>query len=387
MLRRKLELRTHDSIRGIGERTWTELAGSAPPFLSFAWLDALETTGCVRAERGWLPLHLTLEDEGRVLGAAPAYVKGNSEGEFVFDHAWASHAEGRLGIDYYPKLIVAVPFTPATGPRLLSAPGVDPTLVAQAFAQGLDALAERIGASGAHVLFPTADEASRLECAGMARRAGIQFHWENAGYASFDDFLASFDAKKRHQLRRERREVAQSGLHIEILLGSDLDPARIDALYELYLTTVDKFVWGRRYLNREFFHEVCAKMGEQIHLVFASEARGAAPIAGAFNLLGTDALYGRYWGAHQERRFLHFEVCYYTGIEQCISRGLQRFEPGAGGEHKAARGFLPTVTHSLHLLRERRLDLAVRDFVQRERAAVVEHVTRERAARARRLSR
>ncbi|MBK8997228.1 MAG: N-acetyltransferase [Myxococcales bacterium] len=374
-----MELRTHDSIRDVGERTWNELASSAPPFLSFTWLDALETTGCVRPERGWLPMHLTLEEDGRVLAAAPAYVKGNSEGEFVFDYAWASHAEGRLGLDYYPKLVVAVPFTPATGPRLLSAPGADPARVARAFAEGLAALAERIGASGAHVLFPSADEADRLEAAGMARRAGIQFHWENAGFASFDDFLQSFDAKKRHQLRRERREVAESGLCIESMLGSALSSARIDSVYELYLTTVDKFVWGRRYLTREFFHEVCAKMGEQIHLVFAREASGGEPIAGAFNLLGRDALYGRYWGAREERRFLHFEVCYYRGIQDCIERGLARFEPGAGGEHKAARGFLPTVTHSTHLLLDRRLDLAVRDFLQRERAAVIEHVSREQA--------
>ncbi len=365
-------------MRAVGEPTWRALADPRYPFLSFAWLDALEATGCVGAERGWLPLHLTLEEGGQVLAAAPAYVKGNSEGEFVFDYAWASHAEGRLGIDYYPKLVVAVPFTPATGPRLLIAPGVDAARVARAFAEGLPALAERIGASSAHVLFPTAAEADRLEAAGMAHRAGLQFHWENAGYTCFDDFLAGFTAKRRHQLRRERREVAQEGLVFESLLGSALDAARIDAAYELYLTTVDKFVWGRRYLNREFFHEICSTMGDQVLLVFAREPGKSAPLAGAFNLLGSDTLYGRYWGAHQERRFLHFEVCYYRGIDECIARGLVRFEPGAGGEHKAARGFAPTVTHSCHSVLDPRLDRAVRDFVQRERAAVVEHVARER---------
>jgi predicted N-acyltransferase len=374
-----LELRTHESIRSIGERTWDALAAGSPPFLSFAWLDALEVTGCVGPDRGWLPLHLTLEEAGQVIAAAPCYVKGNSEGEFVFDHAWASHAEGRLGIDYYPKLAVAVPFTPATGSRLLSTSGADPERVAHAFAEGLAALAARIGASGAHVLFPTAAQADALEHAGMARRAGVQFHWENAGYACFDDFLGRFDAKKRHQLRRERREVAGSGLEVRSCLGSELCAAEIDAVYELYLTTVDKFVWGRRYLTREFFHEICRRLGERIHLVLAAEPGAARPIAGAFNLLGPDALYGRYWGAHEERRFLHFELCYYRGIDECIARGLARFEPGAGGEHKAARGFLPSLTHSTHLLLDRRLDLAVRDYVVRERAAVVEHVTRERA--------
>lgn len=366
-------------MRSVGEATWSALADARYPFLSFAWLDALETTGCVGAERGWLPMHLTLEDEGKVIAAAPAYVKGNSEGEFVFDYAWASHAEGRLGIDYYPKIVVAVPFTPATGPRFLLAPDADPQRVAGAFSEGLRALSERIGASSAHVLFPTGAEADRLEAAGMARRAGLQFHWENAGYTCFDDFLGSFGAKRRHQLRRERREVAQEGLLFESLTGSDLDSARIDAVYELYLTTVDKFTWGRRYLNREFFHEICATMGDRVQVVFASEPGSRGPLAGAFNLLGQDTLYGRYWGAHQERKFLHFEVCYYRGIDECLARGLARFEPGAGGEHKAARGFLPTVTHSCHALLDRRLDLAVRDFVVRERAAVNEHVARERA--------
>jgi predicted N-acyltransferase len=372
-----VELRTHESIRDVGEQIWNGLGGSGSPMLSFSWLDALETTGCVGPERGWLPMHVTIEDAGRVVAAAPVYVKGNSEGEFVFDHAWASHAEGRLGIDYYPKIVVAVPFTPATGPRLLVSAGADRELVTRAFAQGLGALTERIGASSAHVLFPPGDEADLLEAAGMARRAGLQFHWENAGYASFDDFLGGFSSKKRHQLRRERREAASEGLVFESLLGKELSSARIDAVYELYLTTVDKFVWGRRYLNRDFFHEVCSKLGESVQVVLASES-GGAPIAGAFNLLGDDTLYGRYWGAHQERRFLHFEVCYYRGIDECIARGLARFEPGAGGEHKAARGFLPTLTHSVHFLADRRLDLAVRDYVQRERAAVVEHVARER---------
>lgn len=378
MLRRILELRTHESIRDVGEKTWNELACGAGPMLSFTWLEALEATGCVRPERGWLPLHLTLEEDGRVLAAAPAYLKGNSEGEFVFDYAWASHAEGRLGIDYYPKLLVAVPFTPATGLRLLTAPDVDEAKLLPAFAEGLRALAERIGASGAHVLFPTEAEAAGLEAAGMARRAGVQFHWQNAGYTSFDDFLGSFDAKRRHQLRRERRESAAQGLVFETLLGSELDSARIDSVFELYLTTVDKFAWGRRYLCREFFHEICSKMGERIHVVFARDGAGAEPLAMAFNVLGDDTLYGRYWGTREERKFLHFEVCYYRGIEDAISRGLQRFEPGAGGEHKVARGFLPTITHSAHWLLDGRLDLAVRDHVARERAAVLEHVARER---------
>jgi predicted N-acyltransferase len=370
-----LSLRTHESIRDVGEATWRELSRGLPPFLSFEWLDALERTGCVRPERGWLPLHLTLRDEAdEVLAAAPAYLKGNSEGEFVFDHGWAGFAERRLGIDYYPKLIVAVPFTPANGPRLLTRPGVALDDLAGAFAVALHTLAKKLEASGAHVLFPTAEEADALEDAGLARRAGIQFHWRNRGYESFDDFLAGFDSKRRHQIRRERREVASQGLELESVLGSELTPSLVDTVFELYLSTVEKHYWGRQYLNRDFFHQVASTMGDRIHVVLARERGKRRPIAGAFNLLGEHALYGRYWGCLEERPFLHFSVCYYQGIDECIRRKLDVFEPGAGGEHKVARGFLPTVTHSVHALVDRRLDRAVREFVREEREAVALHV-------------
>jgi predicted N-acyltransferase len=369
-----MQLKVVESIRNIGERTWDELARGAPPFLSYAWLDALETTGCVRPERGWMPLHLLLEEDGQPLAVAPAYLKGNSEGEFVFDYAWASFAERRLRIEYYPKIVVAVPFTPANGPRLLIAPGADLGKVALAFAEGLAALGERLGASSAHVLFPTREEANALEAAGMARRAGVQFHWKNRDYRSFDDFLSVFDAKRRHQIRRERRELGKQGIALETVLGSDLDSATIDTIFELYLTTVQKYVWGRQYLNREFFHEVCSRMGDRILLVLAKEAGSDVPFAMAFNLLGESALYGRYWGTQQERPFLHFGACYYQGIEEAITRRLDWFEPGAGGEHKIARGFEPTETYSVHWLRDRRLDRAVRDFLREEVLAIEDHV-------------
>lgn len=364
----ELELRTVASIREIGENTWSELSRGAPPFLGYVWLEALENAGCVGADVGWLPLYLTLSRAGTTVAAAPVFVKGHSEGEFVFDHSWARFAAVELGIDYYPKLIVAVPFTPATGPRLLIRPGVEREPLLSAFARALDVLARRLGVSSAHVLFPTAEQAEGLGKAGLARRVGIQFHWKNAGYKTFDDFLSAFNAKRRHQIRRERRELEAQGVRVKVLTGSDLTPAIVDHAYDFYLATVDKFAWGRRYLNREFFEEVAARMGPALHWVFAFD--GNKPIAGALNILGSRALYGRYWGALEERPFLHFNVCYYKGVEECIERGLDLFEPGAGGEHKRARGFEPALTHSAHLLVDPRLDGAVRDFLRRERAAV-----------------
>lgn len=369
-----MQLRVLESIRDVGEATWNELSRGAPPFLSYTWLEALESTGCVRPERGWLPLHLVLEEDGRPIAAAPAYLKGNSEGEFVFDHAWASFAERRLGIDYYPKIVVSVPFTPASGPRLLMAEGADAEVVARGFVEGLAVLSDKLGASGAHVLFPSSSEVGALERAGMARRTGVQFHWQNRGYATFDDFLGDFDSKRRHQIRRERRELEAQGVVLESVSGRDLGPELVDLVFQLYLTTVNKYVWGRQYLNRQFFEEVCTKMGDAVHVVLAREKGASSPIAMAFNVLGKSALYGRYWGTREDRPFLHFGVCYYRGIEDCIARKLESFEPGAGGEHKIPRGFAPTPTFSAHLIRDERLDRAVREFLRHESEAIDKHM-------------
>lgn len=372
------ELRTHRSIRDFGEADWRRLTGDdPPPFLSFEWLDALEQTGCVRPERGWLPVHLSLRKEGELVAGAPAYLKGNSEGEFVFDHAFAHFAEDRLGIAYFPKLIVAVPFTPATGPRLLVAPGADASELTQPFVGALARVIEELDASGVHVLFPPTEQADALADMGMAHRCGVQFHWRNRGYGDFDDFLSRFNSKRRNQIRRERRELDKQGSRIEIVTGSDFTPEVVDFAFQFYLSTVDKFIWGRQYLNRHFFEEVCSTMPDKLHLVIARDGGSGRRIAGAFNLMGGGAMYGRYWGALQDRRCLHFNVCYYAGIEECIRRGLQLFEPGAGGEHKVARGFEPTVTHSLHLFRDPRLDAAARDYMARERDAIRGHVASE----------
>jgi uncharacterized protein len=365
------ELRTWSSLREIGEAALRGLESpDTPPFLGFDWLDALEQTGCVGADRGWAPMHVTLHREGELVGFAPAYLKGNSEGEFVFDHAWARFAEASLGIDYYPKLVAAVPFTPATGPRLLAKPGVAREELLSVFAQGFCKLSEKLGVSSAHVLFPTRDDCDAYVAAGLARRVGVQFQWHNPGYASFEDFLSRFSSKRRNQIRRERRQVSDGEIEVEVLTGKELTPQIADFVHDFYRVTVDKYFWGRRYLNRSFFEQVLSRIGERLHVVVARERGSRRPIAGAFNVLGADALYGRYWGALEDRPCLHFEVCFYKGIEDAIERRLLRFEPGAGGEHKLSRGFEPTPTYSAHHLPDRRFDRAVRDFVAREEAAL-----------------
>ncbi|WP_437668545.1 GNAT family N-acetyltransferase [Sorangium sp. So ce131] len=372
----ELEAHIHDTIRDIPESDWDALHGAdQAPFLSWAWFDALERTGCVGEEAGWLPHHITLRAEGVLLAAAPAYLKDNSEGEFVFDHGWAS-ASHQLGAPYYPKLVVAVPFTPATSPRLLVRRPEDRPLLLQVLAETLRKLVARTRISSAHVLFPTEDEAAALAGAEMAHRHGIQFQFVNEGYQTLDDFLGRFNAKRRHQIRREMREVAKQGLSIETLRGAAITPEIVDTMFGFYVSTVEKFAWGRQYLNRAFFEEIAVRLrgGEGaaprggLEIVVARD--GKRIIAGALNLAGPTALYGRYWGASEERPFLHFNVCYYHPVEDCIARGLSRFEPGAGGSHKLVRGFAPSVTHSVHHLAHPRLDAAVREFLVRERAAV-----------------
>jgi predicted N-acyltransferase len=369
-----IEVATHGSMRDLGEEAYRSLVTpETPPFLRFEWLDALERTGCAVAERGWLPLHLSLRRGGELVAVAPAYVKGNSEGEFVFDHAWARFSEVELDLPYYPKLVVAIPFTPATGPRLLVKAGVPREPLVHAMARALDAICRQAGLSGAHVLFPSEAEAKAYTDAGLLERHGVQFHWKNAGYETFDDFLGCFNSKRRHQIRRERRELTERGVVLDVLTGSDLRPELADFVFDFYAATVDKFAWGRRYLNRSFFEEVMTTMPDALHVVVARDA-GGQRLGGAFNLLGQDRLYGRYWGATAEVPFLHFNVCFYKGVEEAILRKLEAFEPGAGGEHKVARGFEPTVTRSVHHLADPRLRAAVADHLRRERRAVDEHV-------------
>lgn len=374
-----VELRVHASMREFDRAEWESLlAPHAVPPMRWDFLEALESTGCVQPERGWLAQHLSFRREGRLVAVAPAYVKGNSEGEFVFDFAWARFCEQSLGRPYYPKLVVAVPFTPATGPRLLIPAGQDPARAHQVLAAGLAQLSEQSELSGVHVLFPPESGAAQLESAGYLRRVGVQYHWRNAGYGCFDDFLARFSSKRRNQIRRERRVLAESGVELRLVEGADLTSEALDHVYEFYRNTVDKHYYGRRYLNREFFHELQSRIPDNILVVFAYERGRRKPLAGAFNLISDRALFGRYWGASEERPFLHFNVCYYAGIEACIDRNLEYFEPGAGGEHKHARGFESTLTHSAHHLCDERLAAPVADFLRREREAVLAALAEEK---------
>jgi predicted N-acyltransferase len=371
------ELRTHGSLRELGQATYDSLLPAGrPPFLAFAWLDALERTGCVGEDRGWVPQHVSLHENGQCVAAAPAYVKTNSEGEFVFDYSWARHSEGALHAPYYPKLVLAVPFTPATGPRILIRPDQDRSRILSAFARAIPQLCGALPVSGAHVLFLPGSESAALAKLGYAERRGVQFHWENPGYDSFDDFLSRMSSKRRNQVKRERREMRDRGVEIQALSGRELTPELIDFVFDFYRSTVEKFAWGRQYLCRELFEEVAATMPDELHVVVARQH--GKLVGGAFNLLGADALYGRYWGALSDVPFLHFNVCFYFGIEECIKRRLSKFEPGAGGEHKLMRGFEPTVTYSSHFLRHRELDRAVREFLAREREAVDQHVAESR---------
>ena len=370
-----LEFRTHERISSIGASAWRLVAGEdCPPFLRYEWLSALEDAGCIEPSRGWLAMHLAAYREGELVAVAPAYVKGNSEGEFVFDHSFARYAQGNLRIDYYPKLVLAVPFTPATGQRVLIKAGQDAAAILRGFARALPEVAERIGVSGCHVLFPERAQAESFEAAGYLPRHGVQFHWRNAGYRTFDEFLSRFSSKRRNQIRREMREMRDRAVELSVLTGDGLRPELVDFVFDFYRSTVQKFFYGKQYLNRAFFEQVCQTMPEQLHVVVARDAGSHKPFAGAFNLLGKRALYGRYWGALQERPFVHFNVCFYRGIQECIERGLSLFEPGAGGEHKLARGFEPSITFSAHFFRDRRLTNAVAEFLERERTAIAEHL-------------
>jgi predicted N-acyltransferase len=364
------ELAPHWSLVDVGDN----------PTLSPEWLGALESSGCVDAERGWIPHHLAVFDGDDLVAAMPGYIKLNSEGEFIFDHQIA-RAASRFGVRYFPKLLFAVPFTPATGPRIVFAKGVDAasarsTEIVRAV---MAKLLEDLPVSSLHVLFLREIEAARLASPSLLHRASLQFHWRNRGFGTFEDFLGTLPSKRRTAIRRERRALVDQRITLENLREEQLSPAVADVTYELYLTTVDKFMWGRRYLNRAFFEEVLGTMKRSLDLVWAREAGAERPVAAAFNLRSPTILYGRYWGAFREVPFLHFNVCYYHSIEQCILEGRETFEPGAGGEHKLARGFEPTLTHSLHAFEDERLHASVADFFERERALLEAEIESERS--------
>ncbi|HWJ71161.1 MAG TPA: GNAT family N-acetyltransferase [Sphingobium sp.] len=352
------------AVGALDQAQWDACAGPDNPFVSHDFLRSLEESGSVGPGTGWSPAPVTVRDAAGVLiAAAPAYLKSHSQGEYVFDHGWADAWE-RAGGRYYPKLQVAVPFSPVPGPRLLLRdPAAAPTLLA-----GLEAITDQNGLSSAHATFIAPDQRSAFEEAGWLIRQGTQFHWTNAGYASFDDFLAALSSRHRKDLRKERAR-AQAGLEIVHLTGSDIREAHWDAFWHFYQDTGSR-KWGQPYLTRAFFSLLGARMAEKLLLIFA--LRDGQPIAGALNLIGTDTLYGRYWGCVEEVPFLHFELCYYQAIDAAILRGLAYVEAGAQGEHKLSRGYRPVPTWSAHYIPNAGFRRAVADYVEREAAALTD---------------
>ncbi len=366
-----------ESIADVPQTAWDALVDAqAAPFLEWGWLEALESSGSVRARTGWRPRHLTLWRGNHLVAAAPAYLKEDSHGEFVFDWSWATAAE-RVGLRYYPKLILAAPLTPATGRRVLVAPGEDRVARTRELMRAALEYARSEGLSSLHVLFPTEEEAGLLDEEGFGIRHGVQYHFLNEGYGSFEDVLARFTSKRRNQIRRERRATGEHHLQLRTLRGEGLDTVDPDEVYRLYASTVDKFAWGRRYLTPDFFTRVLKSFRHRVELVQA--VREGQVVAGAFNVAGPEALYGRYWGCFEEVPFLHFDVCVYQGMEETVRRGLARFEPGAGGEHKLVRGFFPRLTFSAHWIFHGPLDRAVREFLGHERAAIAQGLPAWRA--------
>lgn len=358
-----LTLRILDGIGAVSAGDWDACAGPDNPFVRHAFLKALEDSGSAAAATGWEPVHLgAFDGGGRLVGAVPMYAKSHSYGEYVFDHAWANAYE-RAGGRYYPKLQVSVPFTPVTGPRLLRRPDAGPA-VTKALIDGIAEATRAYGLSSAHVTFPTDEEVGRLGEAGWLRRTGVQYHWDNRGYGGFDDFLGALASRKRKAIRKERKEVADSGVDLHTLTGDDLKPEHWDAFYRFYEDTTDR-KWGGGYLKRSFFHQLGATMADSVVLVMCRD--GGEWVAGALNLMGGGVLYGRNWGSDGRYRMLHFEACYYRAIDFAIEHGLTRVEAGAQGEHKIQRGYLPVRTHSAHWVRDPGFAKALTAHLHQER--------------------
>jgi hypothetical protein len=377
-----LALSVHGTIAEIPSEEWDALHAHEPalasPFVRHAFLSALEESGSASPRSGWPARHLALRRDGRLVAAAPAYRRADSDGDFSRDWEWAAAAR-RAGIPWYPKLSLGVPFTPASGRRVLVAAGEDRAALVPALLDGARRLAVEEGLRGIHVLFASPDEARELERAGLALRVDFQYHWRNAGYATFDDFLARFPSKRRTALRRERAAPARQGIEIRTVRGDELrrDPAgRARECFRLHRASTDKMAWGMRWVNERFYARVLASMPDAVEVVEAR--RAGALVAMAFNLASPERLYGRYWGCVEEHPFLHFNVALYHSIDECIARGVQVFEGGAGGEHKVARGFEPAETWSGHLLLDPRLDAAVRRHLAAENGDRLEAIRRWR---------
>lgn len=354
-------------VSEVARTQWDALADSATPFAKWDWLDSLEASGCVSEASGWLPHHLIAEESGNLVAACPMYLKLNSMGEFVFDYEWAEAAH-RAGIQYYPKMLVGIPFTPVTGRRFLTASGSDrPGLVAL-MGGALAKIAADNKISSVHINFCLPEERQILEAVGFLPRIGIQFHWENRNYRCFDDYLASFRSDRRNKLKRERREMAERGISISAYEGAELTQKQLRTMFKLYKGHIDRLYYGRQYLSQDFFDELHRRFAAHLCVILA-ERRGKI-VAGTFNVRDEVAMYGRYWGAFEEHPFLHFNVCYYAAIEHSIRKGLQRFEAGAGGSFKQLRGLEPQHTNSVHYIVDGSFRRAVQRFLAHEREMI-----------------
>ncbi|MGH7798839.1 MAG: GNAT family N-acetyltransferase, partial [Candidatus Binatia bacterium] len=341
----EVSIRIVRKVAELARDQWDSLADGATPFMKWDWLDSLEQAGCVNEQTGWLPHHVAAEKAGQLVAACPMYLKLHSMGEFVFDYEWADAAQ-RAGIQYYPKMLVGIPFTPVTGQRFLTAGGEERAPLIRLLGQALAKIAADNKISSVHVNFCLADEREALEQVGFFPRMGIQFHWQNHRFSSFDDYLGSFRSDRRNKVKRERREMEQRGIAIRAYEGEELTQKHLRTMFRLYKDHVDRLYYGRQYLSQRFFDELQRRFARHLCLMLAE--RDGKIIAGTFNVRDDTAMYGRYWGAFEEHPFLHFNVCYYSAIEHSIRMGLSRFEAGAGGSFKQLRGLDPQHTTSVH---------------------------------------
>ncbi len=375
----KYTIEVLDGVSTIDPTVWNSLVGDGSPFLEHGFLSALEITSCVNAQSGWIPqIFIARAQDGdnrehqNIVGALPLYLKYNSSGEFVFDWGWADAAT-RAGMSYYPKAVVGVPFTPVTGARLLIGPDArDPHEIRLMLAAAAIQFAEENNLSSVHFNFIEDDEIKIFEELGLPVRLGLQYHWKNDAYENFDDFLSRFRSKRRANIRRERKKLADIGVSTHVQTGDAISTEDLRRAFSYYQDTVHKFYHGQQYLNLEFFEVLATTLPERLHLLTAYQDGKA--FAGAFNLFKNDRLYGRYWGAEKDIEFTHFEVCMYQAISWCIENNIQVFEPGAGGEHKFERGFTPTRTYSAHFIRDARLRLPIANFIEHERTQIEAHI-------------
>ncbi|MFT6556606.1 GNAT family N-acetyltransferase [Sneathiella sp.] len=357
-----LSISTLQNISEVEEQEWNKCVSSNHPFIQYGFLKALEESGSATAETGWMPYHLVLRDHDTVVGVAPQYIKGHSQGEYVFDHSWA-HAYERAGGRYYPKLQLSIPFSPVTGPRFLAMGGEKENEYKSLLMSGAKQIATKLGISSVHATFVQEHDLPLLEDNGYMIRTGEQFHWVNQDYTDFDDFLSQLSSRKRKAIRKERKEANNADLTFEIKQGAEITEEHWDAFFAFYIDTGNR-KWGTPYLTRSFFSLLGPAMGSDVVLFMVK--REGRYIAAALNLKSDECLYGRYWGCIEDHRFLHFETCYYRAIDYAIEHGLKRVEAGAQGPHKLARGYLPTKTYSAHWMQDPGFHDAVSDFLKAE---------------------